>query len=104
LDFQISRSLDGNFPLAAALQRLRAAQALARREASDLWLDVDGVAEAEGTFFSAGDNQSLFALGIDAGYQVDLWGEISSRVEAERLRASATQADYHAIALTLSAE
>ncbi|MEX1042156.1 MAG: efflux transporter outer membrane subunit [Pirellulaceae bacterium] len=104
LDFQVSRSLDGNFPLAAALQRLRAAQALARRESSDLWLDVDGVAEAEGTFFSAGENQSLFALGVDAGYQVDLWGEIRSRVEAERLRASATEADYHAIALTLSAE
>lgn len=104
LDDQVNRSLDGNFTLAAALQRLRASQALARREASDLFPDVNAVGEAEGTFLTAGPDSSNFALGFDAAYQVDLWGQIGSRVEAERLRASATEADYHAVALTLSAE
>ena len=41
---------------------------------------------------------------MDASYQVDLWGQIRSRVDAERFRAQATQADYHAVALSLAAE
>lgn len=104
LNRQVDRSLDGSFTLAAALQRLRSAQALARREASDLFPDVNGVADAEGSFRSNGPEQSLFALGLEASYEVDLWGRIESRVQAEELRASATAADYHAVALTLSAE
>jgi len=104
LNRQIDRALDGNFTLAATLQRLRAAQALARRESSDLWPDVNGFGEAEGTFRSDGPEESFFALGLDASYEVDLWGRIGSRVQAEWLRASATEADLQAVALTLSAE
>jgi NodT family efflux transporter outer membrane factor (OMF) lipoprotein len=104
LNWQIERSLNGNYTLAAAWERLIAAEALTRREASDLWPDVDGVAEAAGVFRSHGREESLFAMGLEASYEVDLWGRIGSRVEAERLRASARFEDYHATALTLSAE
>ena len=103
LDRYMNRAFDGNFTLAAALQRLGAARALARREASDLFPDVDGVADIA-SLFGPGDDRTVFTWGLDASYQVDLWGQIGSRVEAERLRAEATHADYHAIALTLSAE
>lgn len=104
LNHQIGGALEGNFTLAAALQRLHAARALTRREASDFWPDVNGVGEAESTFRSSQQDQSRFLLGLDAAYQLDLWGQIESRVDAERLRASATHADYHAVALTLTAE
>ena len=104
LNYQVESSLDDSFTLAAALQRLRAAQALARREASNLWPDVNGVGSAEGAFSSFSSDGSLFSLGLAASYEVDLWGNIESRVEAERLRADATDADYHAVALTLSGE
>ena len=103
LDQQINQALGGSFTLAAALQRLRAARALARREASDLWPDVDGVADI-GSVFGPGDNRTVFTSGLDTSYQVDLWGQIESQVQAERQRAAATQADYHVVALTLSAE
>lgn len=103
LDQQINQALGGSFTLAAALQRLRAARALVRREASDLWPDVDGVADI-GSVFGPGDDRTVYTLGLDASYQVDLWGQIESRVEAERLRAAATFADYQAVALSLSAE
>jgi NodT family efflux transporter outer membrane factor (OMF) lipoprotein len=83
---------------------LRAARALTRREASDLWPDLNGVYDTNSTFSTDGDESSSFVLGLDASYQVDLWGQIQSRVDAERLRASATHADYHVIALTLSAD
>jgi len=104
LNQQIANSLEGNFTLDAALFRLRAARAVARREASDLWPDVDGVADANGVFRTDASNESFFALGLEAGYEVDLWGRIDSRVEAEQFRASATHADYHAVSLTLTAE
>lgn len=104
LSGQIDRSLGGSYTLAAAWERLRAARALTWREASDLWPDIDGIAEAEGTLRTEGENDSRFALGFDASYELDLWGRIGSRVEAERLRTAATRADYHATALTLSAE
>lgn len=103
LDRQINIAFDGSFALEAAVQRLRAARALTRREASDLWADVNGIVDVEKTF-APGEDRANIALGLDAAYQVDLWGQIESRVEAERLRASATHADYRAVALTLSAE
>lgn len=104
LDAQVEQALGGSFVLAAALQRLRAARAVARREASDLWPDVDGIAASDGIFRSGAPDSSSYLLGLDAAWQVDLWGQIESRVDAQRLRAAATQVDYHAIALTLSAE
>ena len=104
LNRQVDCALDGNYTLAAALQRLQAARALTRREASDLLPDVNFFKEAAGTIRSNGPETNRFELGLDAAYEVDLWGRIESRVEAERLRASATEADYQAVALVLTAE
>lgn len=103
LNQQIDQAFNGSFTLAAALQRLNAARAVARREASDLWPDLDGVAGIS-SGFGPGEDRSEFTWGFDASYQVDLWGEIQSRVDAERLRASATREDYYAVALTLTGE
>lgn len=103
LDLQIEQAISGNYTLASAQKRIRAARALSRREASDLFADVNGVVGLSSTF-GPGQDRSIFEWGLDAGYPVDLWGEIGSRVEAERLRADATELDYHAVALNLSAE
>lgn len=103
LNVQVDQALGGNYTLAVGLQRLRAARALARREASDLFPDVDGIIDIDSTFGS-GPDRTRILWGLDAAYQVDLWGEIQSRVDAERLRAEATHADYHAVALSLAAE
>lgn len=104
LNREVERSLGGNFALAAAVSRLRAAEAVAWRESSFLLPDVNGIADASGTYLTNAPNRSSFALGLEASYEVDLWGRIESRVEAEELRASATEADYQAVALTLTAE
>lgn len=104
LDQQIEYSLNGNLTLDAAFQRIRAAEAVTRREASDLFPDLNAVSTGERTFRSFEPDDGILTLGLDASYQVDLWGQIESRVEAEQLRASATAEDYQAIALTLSAE
>jgi len=104
LDRQVEQSLGGSFTLAAAVERLRAAQAVVRRDASDLLPDVNGLADAEGVFRTNGRNSSLFALGLDGSYEVDLWDRIESAVDAQRFRADATEADYQAVALALSGE
>jgi NodT family efflux transporter outer membrane factor (OMF) lipoprotein len=104
LNRQIGQAFDGSFPLAAALQNLRAARAIVRREASDFFPDVNGVAEIESVSVSGLPEVSNYALGLETAYQVDLWGQIESRVDAERFRAMATHADYHAVALALTAE
>lgn len=103
LNQQVNNALGGSFDLAAALQRLRAAQALTRREASDLFPDVNGLVGSSNAF-GPGPNQHRITWGLDASYQVDLWGQIKSRVDAEKFRAEATRADYHAVALSLAAE
>ncbi len=103
LNLQVEYALGGNFTLATSLQRLRAARALTRREASDLFPHINGLADSINVF-GPGSDRTTFAWGLDAAYQVDLWGQIQSRVEAERLRAEATHADYHAVSLTLAAE
>lgn len=103
LDREVNLALGHNFNLAVALSRLRAAQALTRREASDWYWDVDGFAETSHTF-GPGSDQTQTTWGLDANYQVDLWGQIRSRVDAERFRTAATRSDYHAVALSLSAE
>jgi len=103
LDNQINHAIEGNYTLAAALQRVRAARALTRREASDLFPDLNGTAEV-GSVFGPGNDPSRYELGLGAAYQVDLWNEIESRVEAEQFRANATGYDYRTIALTLSAD
>lgn len=103
LDQEINQALCGNFDLAAAVHRLRAAQALTRREASDLFPDLNGRASNQNTV-GPGPSTARASWGLEAAYQLDFWGQIRSRVDAELLRTSATHADYHTVALTLSAE
>jgi len=98
-------ALDSNFNLLAAWQRFQAAQALADRESSFLLPDVEAFFTAGRSIpepdFRGGENQQI---GMSANYEVDLWGRIRSQVQAERYRTDATQADYRAAAISLSAE
>lgn len=103
LNSHVEQALGENFELGVALQRLRAARALTRREASDLFPDLDGIIGLDKTFGPGRDSGRL-TWGLDTAYQVDLWGQIQSRVEAESFRADATCADYQAVALSLAAE
>lgn len=103
LNDQMNQAFEGNFVLASAMDRLRAARAVARRQASDLFPDVNGINTIE-TSFNPGPNVTTHIWGLDAAYQVDVWGQIRYRIYAERYRAAATREDYLAVALTLSAE
>lgn len=101
----VDTALANNFNLQAAWQRLLAAQAVVGRESSFLVPDLDASLQGGASFpqpdFVGGEN---VRLGLGSQYEVDLWGRIRSRVDAERFRAEASLADYRAGALSLSAE
>lgn len=105
LNTLVEQALDSNFNLLAAWQRFRAAEAVVDRESSFLLPDVEAFFSAGRSYpepdFRGGENQQI---GLTAVYEVDLWGRIRSSVQAERYRAEATQYDYQAAAITLSAE
>lgn len=106
LNQRIENALSGNLSLASAWQRLQAARAVADRAGSDFFPDIDGSFQGErrsgATTLDFGGQQ--FSVGLNANYEVDLWGRINALAEAERYRAEASLADYRTAALTLSAE
>lgn len=104
LNDRIELALSGNFTLEAAWHRLAEADALAAIESAASRPTLDG--RAEGSLEDGGeiDGRSRIALGLQASYEVDLWGRIRATVDAEQLRADATALDYRAAAISLSAE
>jgi NodT family efflux transporter outer membrane factor (OMF) lipoprotein len=107
LNTVIERALSGNFSLAAARERLRVARALARGQSADLWpsLGLSGRGETTenlATGIAGGD--SSFELGLEASYDLDLWGRLDALAEAENFRAEAEAALLQSTALSLTAE
>jgi NodT family efflux transporter outer membrane factor (OMF) lipoprotein len=104
LNERIDRALAENFELDSAWQRLQAARALARRRGSDRAIDLDAVGGAtRDESLTSADDRTTLRLGLAASYEVDLWGRIDALIEADALRGDATEADYRAAAITLSA-
>lgn len=101
----VDSALASNFDLESVWQQLLAARAVADRESSFLLPDIEATVQSAinrpQPDFVGGEN---IRFGLNAAYEVDLWGRIRSRVEAERYRARASYADYQSAAITLSAE
>ena len=102
LNAHINTALNNNFSLAAAAQRLNAARAIAVRERSALFPDIDLGASASRTIDDS--PASRFTFGPEASYEADLWGRIRAGIAAEDLRAKAQEQDYYTAALVLSAD
>jgi len=109
LNAAVDTALARNFTLQAAWSRLEQARAVLDAEQAGLLPRIDASASAETERRSedaAGRNPSArdLELGVMASYEIDLWGRIRARTNAERARAEATLADYRAASLSLSAE
>ncbi len=105
LNSLIDSALAANLDLAATWEQFRVAQAIVRRESSFLWPEIDASARSAISRpepdFAGGEN---LQIGVSASYEVDLWGQIRSGIQAEEFRAQATYYDYQVAAMTLSAE
>jgi len=105
----VDRALDSNLTVKSAWQRLREARAVVDRESASLFPDLtltgQAATESNGTTTFDGDaSNDEVRLGLTSEYEVDLWGRISSAVEAERLRAEASLYDYQTATLSIAAE
>lgn len=103
LNALVDQALQENFSLKTAWQRLRASQAVVKRESSGFFPSLDALGELEVGNDASQENPKLL-LGLSAEYEVDLWGRIGQAVQAETFRAAASLADYKTAAVSLSAE
>lgn len=101
----VDTALHENFTITAAWYRLQAAGAVVKRESSSLFPDLEAYFQAEnGRSSSSLADRNSFEPGLRTSYEIDLWGRIRSRVQAEKFRAEASLTDYQAAAISLSAE
>lgn len=119
LDDLVEEALSENFDLKTAWDRLRQARATARAEAAPLIPGVEGsagvtrsrrVEDTDQNFeFGNATNrsgttlQTNYSLGLQASYELDLWGRVRSSRDAAVFDAKASAADVQTAALTLSA-
>ena len=103
----IDQALAANLSLRATWDRLRQAEAMARRSGSDLVPHLDGTGSATTSREDDGgstQSSNSATLGLAASYELDLWGRIRSRRDAARYDAAASAEELHTAALTLSAQ
>lgn len=105
LNAAVDSALANNLDLLATWERLRAAQAITRRESASFWPSLEASATGErNRLQDEGTAAESLQLGFSASYEIDLWGRIRSRVQAQQFRTDATMAVYQTTALALAAE
>lgn len=102
----VERTLAGNTDLAAAQARLRAARASLKASRGALLpsLSAGGSASRQEVVEGPGGGNSGFQAGLDAAYEVDLFGGIRRSVEAARANAQSSAASLADVQRSLVAE
>ncbi|MGB3967556.1 MAG: efflux transporter outer membrane subunit [Planctomycetota bacterium] len=111
LDELVGEALRANLDLREALARLAAARALRGVAAADTWPSLDARASYEdrqdsrntpfGAFIPRTD---IHAVGVDAAWEIDLWGRVRSAVAAAEGDLDASAAEVAAAQVTVAAE
>lgn len=110
----IDQALGNNLRLKSVWDRLAQSEAVGRKARADFFptLDLQGRAfrsEARGGGASSDVRRQTtsfnnFSLGMVAGYELDLWGQIRSNQDAVELDTLASAEDLQSAAITLSAQ
>ena len=110
LDELIARALANDLDLALAAARLRAARAVFDDQALDRFPTVTaaGAYHRQKAQQPGLANQPIrsetYDAGFDAFWEIDLFGRVRNAVEAARADADATQAELHAVQVSVAAE
>ena len=112
LDRLVEQALAKNTDLRVAAANLRRARAVLRETRSGLFPSADLNASAKYTrtsgdqlgFQGAGSEGESYDVGIDASYQVDLFGRIRRAIQTSRADAEAAQAAFDLSRITVAAE
>lgn len=89
LDELVEEALSGSLDLASAVQRVRQAAALQRRAVGERFPDVNGTGSYSRTRVSANtfppfgqQTFDLYTIGLEFGWEIDLWGRVTRIIEA----------------------
>ena len=110
LDSLIQRALDTNLDLQIATSRVRAARAARRIAQSGLLPTLDASAayrrsgDGRGGSNVGGSERDLYSAGLDAAWELDVFGGVRRGVEASTADLRATIEDQRAIRVTLASE
>ncbi|MBE0468310.1 MAG: efflux transporter outer membrane subunit [Methyloprofundus sp.] len=99
----IDLALSNNFSLLSAYNRLEQAQAVAKKTSADLIPSISAAFTGRQNYSDNTDN-SQFSLGLNASYEVDLWGRIRANKNASNLDVRIAQENLNTAAISLSAE
>lgn len=103
LDRLVEEAVAGNLDVAAAKAKVREARATRREAVGGMLPQVDGSGSADRleTAGAGGSVSSQFQAGLDASWELDLFGANARAVEAATRGAEAAEDDLHATLLTL---
>jgi NodT family efflux transporter outer membrane factor (OMF) lipoprotein len=104
----VRRAVTGNLDVRTAISRVREARATMRSTRTQLQPTVDASGSARATRSSSqagiGATTDLYSLGIDASWELDVFGGIRSAVDAASATADARDADLQDVLITLTAD
>lgn len=111
LDRLQALAAQGSPSLAQAVARLRAAQAAVAGSQAGLWPTLGASASAQRARSGTGGDSSArsgatassYSLGLNASWELDLWGRLSGAVDAAQAGVQASAADLAAARLSLQA-
>jgi outer membrane protein TolC len=104
----IDRALKNNFDLKKAISSVREARARRGASAADQYPSVDATASASeqrsSKAISIGADQKTYSTGLDATWELDLFGGKRRSVEAAQADLEASEADLNSVLVTLTGE
>ncbi len=104
----MARAVKGNLSLKEALARVREARASLGISQSSRFPVIDASANATKTRSSgnsgSGSERELYAVGFDAGWELDIFGGVRRSIEAAEAELQSTQADLGDVMVSLLAE
>ncbi len=105
LTLLIDQAITDNFSLLIAKERIIEAEAIARQVGASLVPTLDGQGTTTSTrSYKTDTTRNNFFLGLEASYEIDLWGRLRAQTDAAVLDTRATEADYHTAVISIAAE
>lgn len=109
----VKEGMAANMDLRLAVERLREARALRGIAASDAFPNVDATAGADrsrssdtldGGFPSAGEDTTNFNVGLDASWEIDVFGRVRRSVEAADADVDVSRENMYGVMVAVAAE
>jgi NodT family efflux transporter outer membrane factor (OMF) lipoprotein len=108
LNSLVERALVNNLDIRTAWTRLKQARAIARKSRSFSFpsLDLQASGSRDQRYYHGELATSLddISFGLEASYELDLWGRIDSREQADLQAAAASKEDVRAAGISVAAE